>query len=164
MKVLNNKAVAWAWVRQSYESARNKSSSFWFSDHVISSYQTEMARLVKSPDGKFCMVLNSGHYSPTTSHHQSLIRAVLPQDLPVFSTNPALRGGGLETDALTVLEHYLKSARFCYCQMQSQPKRVDFWMTQRESAKAMVRQVKGFFQLDMDVESEMRVLAKGQLC
>ena len=82
-----NDMVAHLWANQSQESARSANGNFHFRDQTIYSYggHFPIARLISNDRGERAVLFTSRGYSPTTSHHKSLVSRAIPQGLPVWS-------------------------------------------------------------------------------
>ena len=83
--VYDNSMVAHVWANQSQESARSHNGNFHFAGSIIYSYQTPIARLWVTVDGRRVALVDSASYSMTTSSkHMPAIWRALARTVPAF--------------------------------------------------------------------------------
>ncbi len=76
--VFANDMVAHIWAQQNQESGRSNNGNFWFENDTLYSYQTPIARIVKTKGGDNAALVNSHKYSVTTEgkHKNAIHRAL----------------------------------------------------------------------------------------
>ena len=64
-----------------------RSGNISFNKDCFYSYRTVIGQVVTLPNGQNIYLLNTGHYSNTTSNHQHYVRMSIPTDAPIFSVS-----------------------------------------------------------------------------
>lgn len=82
---MNNRMIAHLWANEKKESVNGR--NFFFEGESIYSYgyHFEAGRIVRNKRGEKAYLINSIHYSSTTSKHQYFVRNAIPTDSKVFS-------------------------------------------------------------------------------
>ena len=101
---MNNYMVAHLWANEKKESARG--SNFFFEGESIYSYgyHFEAGRIVRNKRGEKAYLINSIHYSSTTSKHQYFVRNAIPTDSKIFSVGYNMSNTGNMTFVTSKLE------------------------------------------------------------
>jgi hypothetical protein len=85
-KVFANRQVAHVWAAQSQDEGRSANGNFSFRGAALYSYSTVIGRFVETIDGRRAVLINSNHYSMTTSSkHMPALRSALSSDILSFS-------------------------------------------------------------------------------
>jgi hypothetical protein len=85
-KVFANRQVAHVWATQSQDEGRSANGNFSFHGAALYSYSTVIGRFVETVDGRRAVLINSNHYSRTTSSkHMPALRRALSSDILSFS-------------------------------------------------------------------------------
>jgi hypothetical protein len=82
------------WAHQRAEHGRS-ASALSFSGPAVSSYGTEIGRIVTNKAGQTAYLVNMTSYSVTTAKHQSWVRSAIPHDAIVFRCENYGRGTSL---------------------------------------------------------------------
>lgn len=82
---MDNRMIAHLWANEKKESVNG--GNFFFEGESIYSYgyHFEAGRIVRNKRGEKAYLINSIHYSSTTSKHQYFVRNAIPTDSKVFS-------------------------------------------------------------------------------
>lgn len=82
---MDNRMIAHLWANEKKESVSGR--NFFFEGESIYSYgyHFEAGRIVRNKRGEKAYLINSIHYSSTTSKHQYFVRNAIPTDSKVFS-------------------------------------------------------------------------------
>ena len=118
--------VAHLWANEKKESARG--SNFFFEGESIYSYgyHFEAGRIVRNKRGEKAYLINSIHYSSTTSKHQYFVRSAIPTDSKIFSVGYNMSNTGNMAFVTSKLES-IKDAIEKYKRVRTELTYRDVW-------------------------------------
>lgn len=123
---MNNRTIAHLWANEKKESANG--SNFFFEGESIYSYgyHFEAGRIVRNKRGEKAYLINSIHYSSTTSKHQYFVRSAIPTDSKIFSVGYNMSNTGNMAFVTSKLES-IKDAIEKYKRVRTELPYRDVW-------------------------------------
>lgn len=123
---MNNRMIAHLWANEKKESANG--SNFFFEGESIYSYgyHFEAGRIVRNKRGEKTYLINSIHYSSTTSKHQYFVRSAIPTDSKIFSVGYNMSNTGNMAFVTSKLES-IKDAIEKYKRVRTELPYRDVW-------------------------------------
>lgn len=123
---MNNRMIAHLWANEKKESANG--SNFFFEGESIYSYgyHFEAGRIVRNKRGEKAYLINSIHYSSTTSKHQYFVRNAIPTDSKIFSVGYNMSNTGNMAFVTSKLES-IKDAIEKYKKVRTELPYRDVW-------------------------------------
>jgi hypothetical protein len=123
---MNNRAIAHLWANEKKESANG--NNFFFEGESIYSYgyHFEAGRIVRNKRGEKAYLINSIHYSSTTSKHQYFVRSAIPTGSKIFSVGYNMSNTGNMAFVTSKLES-IKDAIEKYKRVRTELPYRDVW-------------------------------------
>lgn len=169
--VFSSDEIAHVWVHIGAPRGRRSDGNMSFAGPAFYSYRTVIGRILKTKGGAPVYLLDTHHFSNSTSKHYSHMRRAIPGDATMFHVNSGKMGQSLNMRAGDLRDYYLNlyrtptvrsSSRYAHIRAEDVQ-----WRISRLSEAIRVCQVFGLAHAKLDKElagAQVKLNAANEVC